>query len=129
MIEEYPLADLYLYADKIGIDYSVRNMRRLEQGLEIADNDIITSAPTAPMLPGMRAFFVPSPDDDSTIYTVEIYDQHRSTCTCPDKHQHCQHTLAVRVKDIRELEASWQGIKVTPDLVEYRYWANLFLYP
>ncbi len=131
MIEEYTLADLYLYADKIGIDYSVKNMRRLEQGLEIADNDIITPAPTAPMLPGMRAFFVPVESStpvnnpSTTVYTVEIYDQFRSTCTCPDQHQHCKHTLAVRLHEEREKEKAWTDFSINDEEIVSQ-WLTLF---
>lgn len=123
--EKYSLADLYLYADQIGIDYTVRNMSRLEKALDIADANLIAPVPADCLLPGKRAFFVPSQSDDSTVYTVEIYDQYRSTCTCPDSHMHCKHTLAVRVKEIRDLEQSWDGFAMNDEKVIYQ-WLSLF---
>lgn len=119
------LPELYEYADQIGIDYTIRNMSRLEKAIDIANANLITPVPADCLLPGKRAFFVPSQSDDSTVYTVEIYDQYRSSCTCPDAHMHCKHALAVRIKELRDIEQSWEGFAMNDEKVTH-LWLSLF---
>lgn len=118
--------DLTLYAHALGLFPSQSNLNRIEKALAI-DSDTIEPVQSATILPGKRSFYVPSQTQEA-MYTVEIYDLERSTCTCPDPNPNCKHTLAVRLKESHEMEEGW--VKFTMDDESmFRHWTNIIMYP
>jgi len=107
MTKQYTPSEVHQHAELAGIRPTLQNLRRTQNALQIVDRGGITKVRKGAILPGERAFTVPSQSTDSH-YDVSIYDvSGRAVCSCPDTHTPCKHIIAVRIFDAREVEAAW----------------------
>ena len=121
-------AEAMLTAEQLGLPLNDPTMNRINRAIDLVDAGAVKPVQATKVMPGMRVFNVQSQTDPDTIYTVEIYDQFRSTCTCPDTAAHCKHLIAVRIIERREMEAAWDGFRIDGPSVVHQ-WLCIFSQP
>ena len=122
------MTEARIIADELNLAPVTPNLNRISRAIDLAGTGTIKPAKTAKVMPGMRVFEVTSATAKDTIYTVEIYDQFRSTCTCPDPNVHCKHVIAVRIIERREAESAWEGFSMDDPSITYE-WLGIFSQP
>ena len=116
--------EVHRHAKFLGIDPTDYNLRKVEKALDLADTGDIVPVQSCEIPFGVRAFYVPT-SDRKTPYIVKLFDGKHSTCTCPDPYMHCKHTLAVRIRDIREIEPGWDNFNMNGDEQMVRDWMEM----